>query len=159
MEDCDRRLLALVQDGIPLAREPFREVGASLGMSQREVLGSLQRLIDDGTIRRFGARIDHRRLGIVANAMVCWKVPAEMVARAGRVASGHPRVTHCYEREVIPGVWEYNFFCVVHGQSVEDVLQEVRSIEDAAGISGHITLFSEKKFKHTPAAIIAREGP
>lgn len=159
MEDNDRRLLALVQDGIPLSREPFRVVGASLGMGEREVLGSLQRLIDDGTIRRFGARIDHRRLGIVANAMVCWKVSEEEVARAGRVASAHPRVTHCYERKVIPGVWEYNFFCVIHGQSVEDVVQEVRSIEETAGISGHLILFSEKKFKHIPAAIISREEP
>jgi DNA-binding Lrp family transcriptional regulator len=159
MEDNDRRLLALVQDGIPLARKPFREVGESLDMSEREVLGSLQRLIDDGTIRRFGARIDHRRLGIVANAMICWKVPEEEVTRAGRIASGHRRVTHCYERKVIPGVWEYNFFCVIHGQSVEDVVQEVRSIEEAAGISGHLILFSERKFKHTPAATIPREEP
>jgi DNA-binding Lrp family transcriptional regulator len=159
MNDEDRRLLASIQDGIPLTEAPFRDIGASLGMNEAEVTARLRALIDDGTIRRFGARIDHRKLGIVANAMVCWKVAEEEVETIGRLVSGYPGVTHCYEREVIPGTWEYNLFCVIHGHTVEEVKRGVRNIEKQTGITGHVILFSKKKFKHTRAAIVAEEDP
>lgn len=159
MKGDDRRLLVSIQDGIPLTETPFRDIGASIGLSEADVKARLLALIADGTIRRFGARIDHRRLGIVANAMVCWNVPEDDVERTGRVISLYPGVTHCYEREVIPGAWEYNLFCVIHGRSVADVDQAIRDIEEQTGITGHVILFSKKKFKHTPAAIITENDP
>jgi DNA-binding Lrp family transcriptional regulator len=159
MKGDDRRLLVSIQDGIPLTETPFRDIGASLGLGEADVKARLLALIDNGTIRRFGARIDHRKLGIVANAMVCWNIPDGDVERAGRIISGYPGVTHCYERAVIPGVWEYNLFCVIHGRSVAEVEQGVRDIEEQAGINGHVILFSKKKFKHTPAAIITENDP
>jgi siroheme decarboxylase len=155
----ERRLLAFVQDGIPLTGAPFRDVGAVLGLTGADVISRLDSLIRNGTIRRFGARIDHRKLGILANAMVCWKVPEEKVEETGRMISAHPGVTHCYEREVVPGVWEYNLFCVVHGLSAGDVELVVREIEEEAGITGHAILYSRRKFKHTPVAIISMEHP
>ncbi len=159
MKGDDRRLLVSIQDGIPLTETPFRDIGASIGLSEADVKARLLALIADGTIRRFGARIDHRRLGIVANAMVCWNVPEDDVERTGRVISVYPGVTHCYEREVIPGAWEYNLFCVIHGRSVANVEQAIRDIEEQTGITGHVILFSKKKFKHTPAAIITENDP
>jgi DNA-binding Lrp family transcriptional regulator len=158
MRDVDRHLLAVIQDGIPLTGRPFRDIGVFVGQSEAEVTGRLQELLRDGTIRRFGARIDHRQLGIVANAMVCWNVPDDDVETAGRIVSGYPGVTHCYEREIVPGAWEYNLFCVIHGYSQKEVQRAVRRIEKEAGLSGHIILFSEKKFKHTPAAIISESA-
>lgn len=159
MKDKDRRLLAAIQDGIPLTEAPFRDIGVSVGMSEEEVITRLHELVQDGTIRRFGARLDHQKLGIVANAMVCWNVPEDDVERTGRVISVYPGVTNCYEREVIPGAWEYNLFCVIHGRSVANVEQAIRDIEEQTGITGHVILFSKKKFKHTPAAIITENDP
>jgi DNA-binding Lrp family transcriptional regulator len=155
----DHRLLGSIQGGIPLTEAPFRETGVALGLIEADVLARLRRLIHDGTIRRFGARIDHRKIGIVANAMVCWNVPDDEVKKTGGIVSGYPEVTHCYEREVIPGIWEYNLFCVIHGHSTDEVRQVVRKIENEAGITGHVILFSGKKFKHTPAVIVTEEDP
>jgi siroheme decarboxylase len=159
MKNEDRQLLAYIQDGIPLTEAPFQGIGASLGRSEINVMVRIRELIDAGIIRRFGARIDHRNLGIVANAMVCWKVPETQVEKIGRIIAGYPKVTHCYEREIIPGIWEYNLFCVVHGHSAEEVKQVVRNIEAQTGMAGSVILFSQKKFKHTPAVIVKETGP
>jgi DNA-binding Lrp family transcriptional regulator len=155
----DHSLLASIQDGIPLTEAPFRDAGAIAGMSEGDVIDSLGRLVGEGTIRRFGARIDHRKLGILANAMVCWGVPAYRIEDVGRVVAGFPGVTHCYEREIIAGVWEYNFFCVIHGRTKEEVHQVIKDIEEKTGIDGHVALFSRKKFKHTPAVILKEADP
>ncbi len=157
MNSEENLLLVSVQDGIPLTMAPFRDVGTLLGWTEAEVTSRLRTLIRDGTVRRFGARIDHRKLGIVANAMVCWRITDDKVEEVGTIIAGHPRVSHCYERAVIPGIWEYNLFCVLHGYSTGEVEMAVRKIEESAGISGHIILYSEKKFKHTPVTITRKE--
>ncbi len=159
MKQIDRRLLSSMSEGIPLARYPFRMVGAAIGLSENEVTARLRNLRDEGVIRRFGARVDHRRLGIVANAMVCWKVPEGRIEEAGRIISRHPNVTHCYEREIVPSLWEQNLFCVIHGSTVGEVKRVVREIEQETGISGHVILFSERKYKHIPFTVIGREDP
>ena len=151
------QVLMAVQNGIPITNEPFRDIGAGIGMSGDQVILLIRELIDDGTIRRFGARIDHLKLGIVANAMVCWNVPAEEVERVGLILSRDSRVTHCYEREIIPGIWEYNLFCVIHGYSRDEVASSVRKLGELAGITDYAILFSRKKFKHVPAAVPAME--
>ncbi len=159
MKGEDRRFLAHIQDGIPLTEAPFEDIGASVGMSGMEVISRILELIDEGVIRRFGARFDHRKLGIVANAMVCWEVPEDHIEEAGRTVSAYPGVTHCYEREVVPGTWEYNLFCVIHGHSADEVRMAVRNIEREAGITGGAILFSTRKFKHTPAVFISGNDP
>jgi siroheme decarboxylase len=80
----DRRLIAAVQDGLPLVERPFQAIGEAIGRSEDEVIAGLQRLIGDGTIKRFGIVIRHRELGWRANAMVVWDVPDEQVEGAGR---------------------------------------------------------------------------
>ncbi len=157
MIPADRRLLSSMLDGIPLVRTPFHDLGASIGMSGREVITRLGNLINEGVIRRFGARIDHQSLGYTANAMVCWIVSEDKVELIGRTIAGYPAVTHCYERGIVPGAWEYNLFCVIHGFTADEVRATVREIEQGTGISGHIILFSKKKFKHTPFTIVAGE--
>jgi DNA-binding Lrp family transcriptional regulator len=159
MNSEDRRLLASIQDGIPLTEAPFRDAGTMADMSEEEVLSRLTDLARDGTIRRFGARINHVKLGILANAMVCWNVPDERVGEVGMIVAGFPGVTHCYERETLPGVWDYNLFCVIHERSEDDVSRVISDIENQAAISGHVVLFSRRKFKHTPAVVLGKERP
>ena len=54
MDNTDRALLNLLQEGIPLTEEPYRELGERLGgLSAQEVIARITRLMEDGWIRRF----------------------------------------------------------------------------------------------------------
>lgn len=152
----DRRLLAAIEDGLPLAPAPFMEVASWLECSETEVIGRLALLRESGVIRRFGVVVRHRKLGFCANAMVVWNVPDELVARAGAVLAQGAGVTLCYERRRQPPEWPYNLFCMIHGQARDAVRRRVSELagllRDELGREiAHEALFSRRCFKQRGA--------
>jgi DNA-binding Lrp family transcriptional regulator len=148
MDKIDRLLLKSTQDGIPIVPEPFLEISKEIGIPEDEVITRLESLIKNGVIRRFGASIGHRSIGITANAMCTWNVPDERVEEVGAIMAGFPEVTHCYERPRFPG-WKYNLFTMVHAYSREECEKIAKEISIATGIKDYGILFSEKEFKKT----------
>lgn len=151
MDEQDARLLRELQDGLPLVPEPYRQLAGWLGCTEDEVIARIGALMDRGVIRRFRARIDQRRAGITANALVAWRVPAPVNGN-GKIFATFPGVTHCYEREPVPGVWDYNLYTVHHGRTRDGVLAEVADLAHASGTADYRVLFSTREFKRAPAA-------
>lgn len=148
MDAIDKRLLKCVQDGIPIVPEPFKPLAEQLGIPESEVIKRLDNLIREGVIRRFGASIGHRVIGITANAMCTWNVPDEKVEEVGAIMAGFPEVTHCYERPRFRD-WKYNLYTMIHAYSREDCEKVAKEISIATGIKDYSILFSEKEFKKT----------
>ncbi len=148
MDEIDKKLLKSTQDGIPIVSEPFKQIAKELALPEEEVLRRLDNLLKDGVIRRFGASIGHRAIGITANAMCTWNVPDEKVETAGAIMAGFPEVTHCYERPRFPD-WRYNLFTMIHAYSRDECEKIAREISIATGIKDYSILFSEREFKKT----------
>jgi DNA-binding Lrp family transcriptional regulator len=123
-----------------------------LSIDEEEVLERLSRLIEVEVIRRFSATIGHRALGIVANAMIVWRVLPEDVERVGEIMASFDEVTHCYERPSSEK-WPYNLYSVVHSPSRDECRKVAAEISRKAGISDYQVLFSEREFKKTGARI------
>lgn len=152
MDDVDLQLLKLAQDGFELTERPYRALGERLGISEEEVMTRLENLQQEGVVRRIAATIGHRALGIIANAMIVWKVPAERVQEAGETFAAAEEVTHCYERAAAPD-WPYNLYTMVHSRSREECLRIADLLSQASGIKEYHVLFSEKEYKKTSARI------
>lgn len=152
MDDVDLQLLKLAQDGFELTERPYRALGERLGISEEEVLARLENLQQEGVVRRVAATIGHRALGIVANAMIVWKVPADKVQAAGVTLAGAEEVTHCYERATAPD-WPYNLYTMIHSRSREECLKTADQLSQTSGIKEYRVLFSEKEYKKTSARI------
>lgn len=148
MNIIERKLLKSIQDGIQIAPEPFNQTAKELGIPEDEVISRLAGMIKDGAIRRFGASIGHRAIGITANAMCTWNVPDNRVEEVGALMAGFAEVTHCYERPRYPG-WKYNLFTMIHAYSREECEKVAKEISIATGIRDYSILFSEKEFKKT----------
>ncbi len=148
MDKNDLRLLKSIQDGIPIVALPFEHVANKLKLTEKDVLERLRSMTKEGVIRRFGASIGHRAIGITANAMCTWNVPDDKVEEVGAIMAGFPEVTHCYERPRYPD-WKYNLFTMVHAYSREECVQIAKEISLATGIQDYDILFSEKEFKKT----------
>ncbi len=148
MDKIDIKLLKNIQDGIEIVAEPFEKAANDLGITEDEVLGRLDRMIKAGIIRRFGASIGHRVIGITANAMCTWNVPEERVEEVGAIMAGFSQVTHCYERPRYPD-WKYNLFTMIHAYSRDECEKIAREISLATGIKDYNILFSEREFKKT----------
>ncbi len=145
----DRTILHILHDGIPIIKEPFAEIEKKVGISKDEIIKRLKRLIDDGVIRRFGISVNQRKVGIIANAVVAWKVPQNRVEEIGKAMSSYREITHCYERKVIPGRWEHNLFTVIHDYDRESVKRFVKKLSISIGLKEYLVLFSVKQFKRT----------
>ena len=152
MKPADLRLLALLQDGLPLEEDPFAAAAGALGTTPGEVVDRLGAMIADGTVRRFGARIDQRRLGLVANAVIAWRVPADRVESVGELFAARPEVTHCYERRRVPGIWEHTLFVVVHAPDPATVERMADRLAEAAGLDDRVVLLSTAEYKRRPTA-------
>ncbi len=92
------KLLALLQQGIPLCRRPFEALADEVGCEETGVLAFLDGCRGQGLVRRFGAVFDTRRLGYRSALCAAAIPPSELDAVAARLTplSG---VTHCYLRE------------------------------------------------------------
>lgn len=158
MDQSDLQLLALLEQGLPFVREPYEKIGRQLHMTESEVFARINRLQEEGVIRKFRARINQRRVGITANALVAWKRGNSCNGDAGSLLASFPCVTHCYERLPVPGRWEYTFYTVHHGYSRDEVLDEVRALSGHIGVRDYVVLFSTEEFKRVPNVRIRENG-
>ena len=144
----DRKIVNELQQDLPLYRDPFAPIAASLGICVDSLLNNCRSLLRRGIIRRYGASINHYNAGYKANAMTCWSVPANRVELIGRKLAELKQVSHCYERE-INSFWHYNLFAMVHSQSKAACLRVIEKISSDTGISDYAKLFSIREFKKT----------
>ena len=70
LTELDKKIIASIQGDIPITERPYLEIAEKLGISEEILLESLQKLCDNGVIRRFGATLRHQKTGYEANAMV-----------------------------------------------------------------------------------------
>ncbi|MBM3131508.1 MAG: Lrp/AsnC family transcriptional regulator [Chloroflexi bacterium] len=143
----ERAVTNEVQQQLPAASRPFEEMAGRVGMRTEEFLACCRSLLERGIMRRFGASIEHRNAGFVANAMVCWAVPPSAVEEIGFKMAAFKEVTHCYERRTGPLWPRYNVFSMIHGKTPEENSATVARIVEATGIRDYEVLPTLLEFK------------
>ena len=153
LSETDRRLIGLIQDGLPLVPHPYAIVGDKLGLSEAEIIDRIKKLNDCGLIKRMGVVVKHRALGYRANAMVVWDVPDHEVEIIGKRLADEECVTLCYQRPRRLPDWPYNLFCMIHGRERQGVLRRLAQIIDYHGLEylPYNVLFSCHSFKQRGA--------
>jgi len=149
LDETDRGILRITQQSISFIETPFKEIAEKVGTSEADVVAKLERLFQHGIIKRIGISVNQRTLGIIANAVVVWKVAGDRVEEIGRMLASYDAVTHCYERRSVPGRWEHNMFAVLHGYDRESVENCAKKLSRAIGIDECRVLFSNEQFKRT----------
>lgn len=133
LDDIDRAIIRATQSGLPLTPHPYAAVAEAAGTSEAEVMHRLQRMLDDGVVRRIGAVPNHFALGLDRNAMTVWDVDDASVSRLGREIGALDFVTHCYHRPRALPLWPYNLFAMVHGSSDAEVAAKTAMIAARLG--------------------------
>lgn len=147
-------MLLALQDGLPLTPRPYEAVAKRIESTEERVLSLLASLLERGIVKRLGAVINHRTLGITANAMAVWDVPDAVVSDLGHRLAAYVEVTHCYRRSRGPE-WPYNLYAMVHARSREEALATIARIAEELGLAGypHDALFSVRQFAKRGARV------
>ncbi|MBU1193270.1 MAG: Lrp/AsnC family transcriptional regulator [Proteobacteria bacterium] len=148
LTDLEKKIITLLQTDIPVVKRPFLEMAQKIGITEDEFLAVLNKLNDQGMIRRFGATLKHQKSGFKANAMVAWKVDEDQVEDTGNIMAGFQEITHCYRRNPAPG-WKYNLYTMVHAATEDECYDIAQKISKATGQDEYELLFSRKELKKT----------
>ena len=104
MDELDRAIVDLLQDGLEVCDRPFAAPAAALGLEEEELVERLRRLREDGTLTRFGPMYDAERLG-GAVTLAAMQVPAERFDAVAAEVNAFQEVAHNYEREHALNLW------------------------------------------------------
>jgi DNA-binding Lrp family transcriptional regulator len=104
LDALDRKLLNLMQGSFPIAPRPYQHVASLAGVSEAELIGRVQRLLDKRIIRQVTPIFDTRALGY-SSMLVAAKVDPEHPHRAAQVINEHPGVSHNYLRNHEFNLW------------------------------------------------------
>lgn len=161
IDELDYRLIAVVQQGLPLNPRPYAVIAGQLGVNELEVIERLKRLKGQGLIKRWGVVVKHRQLGYRANAMIVLDVPDQQVTEIGRRLSQQSLINLCYQRPRQGKLWPYNLYCMIHGKCRDTVLRQWLELVEVCGLSGfaYEILFSRRCFKQRGALYLQPEPP
>jgi len=150
----DEQLVRALQDGLPRVRRPFDELARQLGVGVDEVLARLAAMKADGRLRRLGAVVDQRRLGLAGNILVAWQVADDRLDEAGRWLAGRPEVTHVYRRPAGPE-WPYRLYTMVHAATDTACAALVDAWARRLGAEDLRMLPTEREWKKSPPVYFA----
>ena len=142
----DEKLIVQLQQPFPLISNPWKMIAESINRSEINLIEDINGLKRSGALKRISAVLRHRNAGFTANGMACFKVPVERIDDAGKIASGFPEVSHCYQRPVYPD-WQYNLFAMTHSRSTEQCEAIITKIAKQINVEEYFTLYSIKEFK------------
>ncbi|WP_440988739.1 siroheme decarboxylase subunit beta [Haloarchaeobius baliensis] len=154
----DAELLLAIQSGFPLSETPYRDIAAEIDAKLDEdvtvemVLEAVERLRQDGCIKRVGCIVNHVVTGFSNNCMVVWDVPDDELDERGLTVGELPYVTLCYHRPRRPEQdWPYNLFTMIHGRDADAVDEKVDELATEYLPVDHERLYSTETLKQTGA--------
>ncbi len=154
----ERRILAVLQEGLPRSQTPYKDMAQRIGIEVDELLAVLKDWKKQGKLRRIGAIVNHFKVGLGAGAMVVWQAEPERIVETGQTFAAFKEVSHAYERQTCDN-WPYNLYTMVHGKNAEEVQQVVKRMSQACGVSNYRILVTEKELKKVaPTYIMESES-
>jgi siroheme decarboxylase len=104
LDATDRAILNSLQDGFPIASDPFGTVARDLGLTREALIARLANLRDIGAITRFGPFFDAEAMG-GAFCLCAMEVPPERFLPVMTFVNAQPEVAHNYERANRLNMW------------------------------------------------------
>ncbi|MBW1740604.1 MAG: Lrp/AsnC family transcriptional regulator [Deltaproteobacteria bacterium] len=148
LTELEKKIIALIQTNIPVTKRPFLELAQKIGVEEEVVLKTLQKLHENGTIRRFGATIRHQISGYEANAMVAWQVDEDRIDEVGEMMASFEGVSHCYSRNPVKE-WPYNLYTMIHGKTEKACYKMAEDMSAKTSVKNYTLLFSRDELKKT----------
>ena len=122
LDHVNRQLLTLIQQGLPIVPEPYRELADRLGISQEEVFERIDSLKKAGIVRRISGFFDSGRMGY--HSILCaMEVPEERVETVAAFLDAIPGITHNYLRDYRLNMWFT--LCCESEQALDEMIRRI----------------------------------
>lgn len=127
----DARLIDRLQLNLPLSERPFAEVAAELGMTERQVIERLDRLLQSGVLTRFGPLFHIEKAG-GQFILAALQAPEARYEEVTEQVNALPEIAHNYRRDHALNMW-----FVVAAETPETAWAACQRIEVITGLPVH----------------------
>jgi siroheme decarboxylase len=141
MDDIDKKILNILQKEFPLEERPFLIVAQRCGISEDEALIRIQKMKDEGIIRRIGAVFDGTKLGRVSTLCAA-RVPEDKLENFVNIVNANKGVTHNYQRD-----HEYNIWFTVSATTAEELEAFLADVKENTGVTDIQDMRAVRTFK------------
>ncbi len=141
MDSIDKKILNILQKEFPLAQRPFQIVAEKCGVAEEEALIRIQKMKDDGIIRRIGAVFDGAKLGRVSTLCAA-RVPQEKLDKFVKDVNLSKGVTHNYLRDN-----EYNVWFTINASTAQELESFLVDLKSKTGITDILDMRAVRTFK------------
>ena len=141
MDEIDKKILNILQKDFPLEEQPFLIVGQRCGISEDETIRRVQKMKDDGIIRRIGAVFDGAKLGRVSTLCAA-RVPEEKIDSFVKIVNANKNVTHDYQRN-----HEYNIWFTVSAANAKELEKFIKDVKEKTGVTDILDMRAVRTFK------------
>lgn len=125
----DKQLLNLLQQGFPVCERPFLEVAQQVNSTEQAVIESLDALLANKTLSRFGPMFDATCLG-GAVTLAALSVPEASFEQVAALVNSFDQVAHNYRR-----AHDYNMWFVIAAGSQAEIQAVIKAIEEKTQLS------------------------
>ncbi|WP_018151789.1 Lrp/AsnC family transcriptional regulator [Leeia oryzae] len=129
LTDIERLLVNRLQDGLPITATPYADIAHELGLTETEVISTIETLLANGVLTRFGPMWQIEKAGGTFT-LAALAVPEDDIERVAGIVNAMPEVAHNYLRN-----HHYNMWFVVATTSDAGCQQVLRTIEDQTGLA------------------------
>ena len=141
MDEIDKKILNILQKEFPLVEQPFRVVAEKCGISEDETISRVQKMKDEGIIRRIGAVFDGAKLGRVSTLCAA-RVPEKRIDNFVQIVNANKNVTHNYRRNN-----EYNIWFTVSAATAEELETFLADVKKKTGVTDILDMRAVRTFK------------
>lgn len=141
MDAIDKKILNILQKKFPLEERPFEIVAQRCGICEDEALDRIQKMKDEGIIRRIGAVFDGPKLGRVSTLCAA-RVPDGEIDAFVAVVNAGKGVTHNYRRD-----HEYNIWFTVSAPDALQLESFLADVKEKTGVTDILDMRAARTFK------------
>ncbi|MGR9098934.1 MAG: Lrp/AsnC family transcriptional regulator [Gammaproteobacteria bacterium] len=128
MDETDRRIINALQDGFPIAPDPYRKAAERLKLTESDLIARLEKLLEKGFLTRFGPMYHAERMG-GALTLAAVKAPEDRYDEIAELINTFPEVAHNYARDHALNMW-----FVIATESPERIRRIIEAIEAETGL-------------------------
>ena len=141
MDEIDKKILNILQKEFPLEERPFYAIAEKCGISEEEALSRIQKMKDEGIIRRIGAVFDGAKLGRVSTLCAA-RVPQDKLEKFINAVNVSKGVTHNYLRDN-----EYNVWFTLNVSTAQEMESFLADLKKNTGITDILDMRAVRTFK------------
>jgi DNA-binding Lrp family transcriptional regulator len=123
LDQLDKKLINLLQHGLPVCLEPFAEIAKEVNSNEQEVIARVENLLEQKILSRFGPMYDAACFG-GAFTLAALSVPEERFEQVTEIVNAFPQIAHNYKRSNA-----FNMWFVIATESQQEIDLVITQIE------------------------------